>query len=179
VTLKNTGTATLEISGITIQGDFAISAKACEGTLAVSKSCTVSVAFKPKALGRRTGTLTFADNAGDKRQTVPLSGTGVEPATLTPASATYSAQKVGTTGAAKTFTLTNNQTVALTGIAISRSGDFAVSATTCTKNLTAKMRCTMSVTFKPTKKGTLTGQLRVNDSASNSPQTASLKGTGD
>ena len=49
-------------------------------------------------------------------QTVPLSGTGVVPATLTPATATYATQAVGTTSAAKMFTLTNNQTVALTSI---------------------------------------------------------------
>jgi hypothetical protein len=35
------------------------------------------------------------------------------------------------------------------------------------------------VTFTPKATGTRTGQLSVSDSASNSPQTASLTGTGD
>ena len=107
-----------------------------------------------------------------------LSGTGIAAATLTPASATYAKQAVGTTSAAKTFTLTNDQAVALTGIAISTTGDFAVSATTCTTSLAAKGKCTISVTFTPTETGTRTGQLSVSDSASNSPQTSALKGTG-
>jgi hypothetical protein len=38
--------------------------------------------------------------------------------------------------------------------------------------------CTISVTFAPTDIGTRTGQLVVSDSASDSPQTASLTGTG-
>lgn len=122
--------------------------------------------------------LTFTDNATGSPQMVKLTGTGVEPATLTPASETYAGQKVGTTSAAKTLTLTNNQTVALTSIALSTTGDFAISATTCTTSLAAKAKCTISVTFTPEETGTLTGQLRVGDSASNSPQTSALMGTG-
>jgi len=138
----------------------------------------VSITFTPMALGTLTGTLTFTDNAANSPQTVTLSGTGVLPATLAPAAATYASQAVGTTSAAKTFTLTNNQTVALTGIAITTAGDFAVSATTCTTSLIAKGKCTISVTFTPTAKGTRTGLLSVSDSANNSPQKSSLIGTG-
>ena len=178
VTLTNTGTGTLEISSITPSGDFAISANTCGATLAGKKSCKVSITFKPMALGMLTGTLTFTDNAVNSPQTVPLSGTGVEPATLTPASAIYATQNVGTTSAAKTFTLTNNQPVDLTGIAISTIGGFAVSATTCEASLDAKAKCTISVTFSPTETGKQTGQLIVHDSASNNPQASNLTGTG-
>jgi hypothetical protein len=178
VTLKNTGTATLEISSIKPTGDFAISANTCGAALAGKKSCNVSITFTPMALGTLTGTLTFTDNAANSPQTVALSGTGVLPATLAPATATYASQAVGTTSAAKTFTLTNNQTVALTGIAITTAGDFAVSATTCTTSLIAKGKCTISVTFTPTVTGTRTGKLSVSDSANNSPQKSSLTGTG-
>jgi hypothetical protein len=142
----------------------------------------VSITFTPMALGKLTGTLTFTDNAVNSPQTVPLSGTGVEPATLTPASAIYAKQNVGTTSAAKTFKLTNNQPVDLTGIAISTIGDFAVSATTCGTRLpaigNAGNHCIISVTFTPTATGTRTGRLSVSDSASNSPQVSSLTGTG-
>jgi hypothetical protein len=178
VTLKNTGTGTLQISSITPSGNFAISANTCGATLAGNKSCRVSITFTPMALGRVTGTLTFTDNAINSPQTVPLAGTGVNPATLTPASAVYAQQNVGTTSAAKTFTLTNNQPVDLTGIAISTTGHFAVSATTCEASLNAKATCTISVTFSPTVTGTQTGQLIVQDSASDNPQTSNLTGTG-
>ena len=131
------------------------------------------------ALGKLTGMITFIDNAANSPQTVPLSGTGVEPATLTPANVTYAAQKVGTTSAAKTFTLTNNEPIALTGITISTTGDFKESAKTCGTSLAAGSTCSISIVFKPTATGKRTGQLSVKDSAKNSPQTASLSGTGD
>jgi hypothetical protein len=178
VTLTNTGTAALNISSITISGDFAILSKTCGSTLAVGAKCKVKVTFTPTVLGKLTGALTFTDDAPNSPQKVALSGTGVLPATLKPAKATYTGQTVGTTSPPKTFTLTNNQTVTLSSIVISTTGDFAVSGTTCTTSLGPKGKCTISVTFTPTAKGTRTGVLSVSDSANNSPQKSSLTGTG-
>jgi subtilase family serine protease len=179
VTVKNTGTATLNITSIAASGSgYAISSNACGATLAVGKTCIVKVTFTPTALGLSSGNLTFTDNAANSPQTVPLSGTGIAQATLTPATATYPATKVGVTSAAKVFTLTNKQNVSLTGIAISTTGDFSESTTTCTTTLAAKANCKISVVFKPTATGTRTGALKVADSASNSPQTSALTGTG-
>jgi len=75
-------------------------------------------------------------------------------------------------------TIAGTTLMALTDIAISTTGDFGISTTTCTTSLAAKGKCTISVTFAPTQTGTRTGQLSVSDSASNSPQTSALKGTG-
>ena len=178
VVVTNIGSATLNISSITASANFAISSNTCGATLAVGASCKVKVTFTPSQLGVLTGTLTLADNAVDSPQNVQLSGTGVLPVALTPSSFTYPKQKVGTTGKPKKFTLTNNQPVTLTGIAISTTGDFAVSSTTCGATLASKQKCAINVTFTPTKTGTRTGQLSVSDSAPNSPQTATLTGTG-
>jgi len=181
VTLKNTGTATLDITSIVLSGSgsFAISANTCGPTLAIGKTCKVSVTFSPTALGAQTGTLTFTDNATGSPQTVSLSGTGVVQAKLTPTSATFAKTKVGTTSAPKTFTLMNDLNVALNSISISPGGAFAVSTTTCGSSLAKKAHCTISVVFQPTATGATTGSLSVSDSANNSPQTSSLKGTGD
>ena len=138
----------------------------------------MTVTFTPAALGLQTSMLSFTDNAGSSPQTVTFSGTGVEPATLTPTRATYAKQVVGTTSSAKTFTLFNHQNVTLTSVAISTTGDFAVSATTCSTNLAAKKECGISVAFTPTQIGTRTGTLSLSDSAGNSPQTVTLTGTG-
>ncbi|MGB9205681.1 MAG: choice-of-anchor D domain-containing protein, partial [Terriglobales bacterium] len=171
---------TVSLNGISMSttGDFAISATTCTTSLAAKGKCTISVTFTPTMTGTRTGKLSVSDSASNSPQTAGLTGTGVLPATLTPATATYASQAVGTTSAAKTFTLTNNQTVSLNGISMSTTGDFAISATTCTSSLAAKGKCTISVTFTPTMTGTRTGKLRVSDSASNSPQTSNLTGTG-
>jgi len=180
VTLTNTGSVTLDISSITTSGDFAqaTSSKPCGSTLAAGANCKIVVTFTPTQLGTRTGTLTLTDNSPSSPQTVSLSGTGGPQAKLTPAAATYPAQVVGTTSAAKTFTLDNLQNVSLTGISISTSGDFAVSSTTCTATLAKTSTCTISVTFTPTETGTRTGTLQVSDSAIGSPQVSNLTGTG-
>lgn len=180
VTLANTGNATLNISSIATSGDFSLtpSTKPCGATLAAGKNCKITVTFTPTQVGARTGTLTITDNAADSPQTVPLSGTGTVQATLTPASKTFPVTKVGTSSAAKVFTLANKQSVALTGISIVTTGDFSVSTTTCSTSLDAKSSCTISVVFTPTQTGTRTGALQVSDSAVGSPQTSTLTGTG-
>jgi hypothetical protein len=180
VKLTNTGSATLNISSIAVSGDFApvTSTKPCGSTLAAGANCLIKVTFTPTQLGARAGNITITDNASNSPQTVPLSGTGIAPATLTPSSATFAARTVGTTSLPKTFTLKNNQSVALSSIVISTTGDFSVSTTTCGASLAAKTHCTISVVFTPTAVGTRTGKLNVADDASNSPQTSSLTGTG-
>ena len=180
VTMTNTGSSTLNISSIVVSGDFApaTSTKPCGSTLAAGANCIIKVTFTPTQLGARTGNITITDNAANSPQTVPLSGTGIAPVTLTPSSATYAAQTVGTTSLPKTFTLKNNQSVTLSSIVISTTGNFSVSTTTCTTSLAAKTNCTIKVVFKPTAVGTRTGKLNVADDASNSPQASSLTGTG-
>jgi hypothetical protein len=179
VTFTNAVTGPLAISNIAATSPFAVSATTCGSTLLAGQKCTVSVTFTPTALGKLTGTLSITDNAPNSPQKVSLVGTGVVQASLTPASAIYAAQKVGTTSPPQTFTLTNNQAVALTGMTIGATGDFAVSSTTCTTSLAALQHCTIGVTFTPTQTGTRTGSLSVSDSANNSPQTSALTGTGD
>ncbi|SPE34311.1 exported hypothetical protein [Acidobacteriia bacterium SbA2] len=84
VTLKNSGTALLNVSRVAIDdGSFAISANTCVGVLAMGKTCTVSVTFTPKSLGKLTGTLSFTDNASSSPQVVLLSGTCVYPTSTT------------------------------------------------------------------------------------------------
>ncbi|MGA2190601.1 MAG: choice-of-anchor tandem repeat GloVer-containing protein, partial [Steroidobacteraceae bacterium] len=179
VTVTNSGTATLEITGIAASTPFAVSSTTCGAKLAAAKSCKVRVTFNPTETGEATGTLSLTDNAAGSPQTVALSGTGEEPTMLTPANAVYGKQAIGTTSAAKTFTLTNHQAVELTSITISTAGDFAVSSNTCTASLASKSTCTISVTFTPKSSGKITGELKVSDNAGNSPQISSLSGTGD
>jgi uncharacterized repeat protein (TIGR03803 family) len=96
LTLKNSGVTLLNVINVALNGEFAIATNACTGrSLTSGQQCTASVTFTPTALGLQTGTLSFTDNAGSSPQTVTLSGTGVEPATLTPTRATYAKQVVG------------------------------------------------------------------------------------
>jgi uncharacterized repeat protein (TIGR03803 family) len=179
VTVKNSGSVTLDIGSISVGTNFAISANTCGSTLGAGKKCKVSVTFTPTEPGSLTGTLSFADNASGSPQTVSLSGAGEAQATLTPSSHIFKETKVGDTSAAYKFTLKNNLNTTLTGISHSTTGPFSVSTTTCGTTLDSKKSCTISVAFSPTETGTATGTLTVKDSANDSPQTASLTGTGD
>ena len=82
VTLKNTGTATLAITGIGITGanpaNFS-QTHTCLSSLPLAASCTISVKFKPNATGMRTGGVSIHDNATGSPQRVALSGIGVAP----------------------------------------------------------------------------------------------------
>src|SRR5207249_2978028 len=188
VTLKNTGTATLAISGIThTVGNFYFGAGAtCISTLAAGASCTFSVVFKPATTGTLTGTVTVTDNATGSPQKVSLSGSGVSAATtapevrLAPTSLSFGNQAVGTASAANVVTLTNTGNATLTfsgGFLI--SGDFAFGGLgTCGSTVAAGASCTISVKFTPTAKGARTGAVTLNDNAPNTPQKISLSGSG-
>jgi subtilase family serine protease len=184
VTLTNVGTTALTISSIAVTGaeaaDFPETATTCGSSLAAAASCTVSLTFKPSTTGARSATLKVTDNASGSPQQVPLSGTGTT-AELTPTSLSFGSVKVGTTSAAKTVTLKNVGTTAITitSIAITgtEAGDFGETQT-CGSSLAASASCTISVTFKPTTTGTRSATLKVTDNAAGSPQTVSLSGTG-
>jgi len=85
VTLNNTGLATLNITQVSISGDFA-ETNTCGLSLPAGHSCQISVTFTPTTTGTRTGTLSVTDNAVGSPQTVPLSGTGIPNFTVGPAS---------------------------------------------------------------------------------------------
>ncbi len=110
-----------------------------------------------------------------------LSGTGVAPATLSAATLAFGNQAEGTTSAAKTETLANAQTTPLTITDITVSGTFARTGGTCpatSGTLAGGSSCTILIAFKPTAVAPEAGTLTVVDNAGNSPQTASLTGTG-
>jgi len=187
-TFKNTQTAALTISSIGISGGTAPADYAWGGncplspsTLGAGKSCSITVTFTPSALGNRTATLAIADNASTSPQTVSLTGTGVAPVTLTPATFVFGNQFEATTGTAKTATLKNVQNVTLTINSISVSGTFHRTGGTCPSSggsLAGRASCTVLVAFAPTAVGPASGTLSVVDNATTSPQTAPLSGTG-
>ncbi|MGA2277419.1 MAG: choice-of-anchor D domain-containing protein [Terracidiphilus sp.] len=188
VTLKNTGTAALTISGVSITGANAVSfsqSNNCGTSLAVSATCTVSVAFQPAAIGAASASLSISDNASGAAQTVSLSGTGVGvPAvSLSPTSLTFASTNVGSTSAAQSVTLKNTGTGALTISSVTFGGANAGSysqTNTCGTSLAASASCAISVTFKPTAVGAAPASLSIADNASNTAtaQTVALSGTG-
>ena len=79
VTLTNNGGAQLNFTGITIiganAGDFS-ETNTCGTSIAANASCTLTVTFKPTAIGARTANLKISDDGGGTPQRVYLRGTG-------------------------------------------------------------------------------------------------------
>lgn len=189
ITLTNGNTTAITISSITLTGadlgDFEIFSRTCGTSLAASASCTASIVFAPTTTGSRTATLDFNDSATGSPQTVALSGTGTAASgsvTASPASLTFASRAVGSASSAQSATLSNGLTtpVTISSVAISgtNAADFTISTKTCGTSLAAATNCTASVVFKPTAAGTRTARLSFTDSATNSPQSVALTGTG-
>src|SRR5215472_15391224 len=175
LSITNTGSSNLVIASITTTANYQWS-NCGTATIAPNGSCSVSVSFAPTTTGSRNGSLTITDNASNSPQVVSLSGSGIQPVTLSPTGLQFPNQAVGTTSLAKTITLTNSQSVALNITSITTTGPFAASS--CATPLQAQSSCTINVTFTPNAVGSSSGTLTVNDDASNSPQTAGLNGSG-
>jgi hypothetical protein len=183
-TLTNTGTANLIISTLTISGDFALSSNTCNSaTIAPAGTCTFGVTFSPTSAAAKTGSVSIPSNAVSSPNSVSLSGTGTTPTapavSVNPASWDFGNQNMGTTSAAKSFTLTNTGTANLIISTLTTSGDFALSGNTCNSATVAPVgTCTFDVTFSPTSAAAKTGSVSIPSNAASSPNSVSLSGTG-
>jgi subtilase family serine protease len=188
VNLSNTGTGALSLSGaglgISIVGtdpkSFA-ETNNCGTSLGIGKKCTITVTFKPAAPGALTATLSIADNAPGSPQKISLSGEGAGPRVrLSHTSLAFAATEVGA-AATQTVTLANSGTSTLTlgGITISGTNPNSFHETNnCGGSVSAGKSCYITVTFKPTKTGSLSADVSISDGLSGSPQKIPLTGTG-
>src|SRR5271165_425823 len=182
VVITNTGNITLNTTQVAITGDFA-ETDSCTQPITPGDACTVLVTFAPSQTGQRTGMLTVYGNisggSGSGQLTVSLSGTGVPGAAvvLTPLKLNFAPTLLGKTTASQDLTVSNTGGVPASLTSESVTGDFAISANTCTGALSPNTGCTLSISFSPTSAGSRGGVLTVVDSAGT--QTAQLSGTGE
>jgi hypothetical protein len=102
---------------------------------------------------------------------------------VSPTSLSFANQLVGTTSTAQTVTVTNSGAADLTissaALGGTNAADFAKSADTCSgASVGSSGTCTVSVTFTPTAAGQRSATLSIADNAPDTPQSASLTGTG-
>jgi lysophospholipase L1-like esterase len=187
-TLRNSGTAALTISSVSLGGSFPGDYSFSNGcplapaSLAPGASCTLSASFQPTATGSRPAAVTITDDAPDNPQSLPLSGTGTQPAlTLTPTSLAFGSQLQGTTSAPQSATLRNSGTASLAISSITLGGanasDFGVS-NNCPASLAVNATCTVTATFTPSAQGSRVAAVTIADDAPGQPQTLGLSGTG-
>lgn len=183
VTLTNKGNTILNISSITVSGDFRHDSF-CGGNLAPGAFCIIRVICVPSAAGTRLGEITVVDDAAGSPHAVPLSGTGAAPVvTLSPAVLDFGNQQVGTRSATQMVALTNTGSAPLTISNLSLNGanpsDFFIAANTCAGSaLQPGLSCSVSVHFVPSATGSRSASLVFIDNASDSPQSILLAGSG-
>lgn len=186
ITLKNTGTTVETISSAALSGPSSISfsdTTTCGSTLAANASCTYTISFKPATAGTRTATFTITDTAGSQK--VALSGTAVAASTLTvtllPTSLAFPNTAVGSTSDAQAITLKNTGSASVTIKSIVLGGTNPTSfvqLNSCGTTLASGASCSIYAAFKPASAAALKATVVVTDTATASPQSVALSGTG-
>lgn len=179
LTLTNNGNATLHISAISTTGEFGHTDN-CFGVLAAGQSCIINATFTPSATGQRGGTLTIASDSEDTVPTVTLTGRGAVPvAAVNPASLSFADQRVGTTSAVQSVTLSNTGEVALHIREIFVLGEFA-QTNDCGALLAPGAACHIAVTFIPATAGFRNGSVVISNNDPGAPPIVEvpLSGTG-
>ena len=182
VQLKNTGTASVTISSISVTGKgFTQSGITTPLALAGGKTTNATLIYAPTVSGYAAGTVTIASNATNKSLTMTVSGTGASATsavTATPANLSFGNEIVGNSNTLPvTLTNTGNSSVTLSGITISGAGittSGGVSGTTVAPGQST----TVNVTFAPKTAGSVSGSVKVASNATNSPATLAVSGTG-
>jgi hypothetical protein len=188
VVLSNPGTASLNITSLTLTGAsssaFSVQS-ACGAVLLAGASCNISTMFSPTTIGALSAAITVVDNAANSPQSDTLTGTGTAAlapqAVLAPATVPFANQISGTTSASQTVTLSNPGTATLniTSITLGGSNPAAFALTNgCGATLAVGSSCPLTITFTPGGVTSFSASINVVDNASNSPQGATLSGTG-
>lgn len=183
ITLTNTGSLPLVISGISSNPVFA-ETNTCGSAVKAGASCTISVTFTPNSVGSASQRMNINDGDPTTPQVVSLSGMGLAApdVQVSPTFLGFGLQKAGTS-ITKTVALNNQGSAALTITSMTITGanykDFSQS-NNCGRTLAAGKICTVNVSFKPSATGTRSAVLSIydNDNDSKSPQTVSLSGAG-
>jgi hypothetical protein len=182
ITVTNSGNATVTFTSIAVTGTNLANfgeTNNCGSSLTQGSTCTINVTFSPTTAGSYSAAVTLTDNAANNPQSVGLSGTGIVPVTLSASSLSFGTVLVGTSKTASPVTLTNQMSVALTGITVAATGTGYSQVNTCGTSIAAGATCTITVKFTPTASGTVTGAVTITDSAPNSPQSFTLTGVGE
>jgi hypothetical protein len=185
-TLTNTGVLPLTISSIAVTGTDASSfvfSNNCGTTLAPGAGCTIQGHFTPAAQGTLTASVTLTDGPANSPQTIALSGTGVTPTTVTllPATLSFGPETVGSSTGSQSATLTNTgtSTLGISSIVVGGANPSSfVMANSCGSSLAPGATCTIHGHFAPAATGSLKAVVTITDTATGSPQTLTLTGTG-
>jgi len=176
LTISNTGSAPLTVSGVSYPSGF--SGNWAAGTIAAGASQVVTVTFAPTLASGYGGTITVSSDATGGANTIAASGTGVAAATRIiglSGNLAFGSVTVGAT-AQQTLTISNtgNATLTVSGISFPSgfSGNWAAGT------IAAGVSQQVTVTFAPTAATGYGGSVTVNSDATGGTNTIAASGTG-
>ncbi len=189
LTLKNTGSDTLALSGIGSTAPFSTTHN-CGTAVAPGGSCRLSVVFTPTATGAATGSLTITSNAASSPNTVTLAGSGVALAGAvvlaapTSSALAFPETDAGNRAAPQSVTVENQGPTAVTltrwRFSGAQAADFSADARSgCAVGqvLPVQGRCSLEIAFHPAAAGERRAQLQVLSTGSATPA-LELSGSG-
>ena len=182
--MRNLGTGTLRITSINVSANFKLDPMLESFDLTdETKERTLAVTFHPIEQGNLLeGTVTFATNDPDRPSvTIRLSGEGRALLDVSPTDFNFGSVRVGGTPGEQFVTFKNNTPVdiTLTGASAPTGSPFSLEG--LTSNVVLKPGSPglpFKLKFTPGRTGLVTGTVTVSSTASNSPHTLSLTGTG-
>jgi len=175
ITVTSSGNVAASIKSIATSGDYS-ETNNCPSSLAPKATCMIQVTFSPNAIGVINGAIMIGPTLSSP-PVESLLGTGLGPVGVSPSSLDFGTIAIGTTSAAQTVTITNQQSKSLAINSASTSGNYA-QTNNCPASLAAGQTCKVNVTFQPTVSGTVPGALTLVTDASLGVPAVGLTGTG-
>ena len=184
MTLRSTGTATVQVSSVAISGANATDFKAasdCAFPLSRNGTCSIRVTFSPTAVGSRSASLDI--QISGVLRSVSLRGTGASPPqpkiTVTPSSLSFPTQTFATSSDPRVVTVRNTgpgvlriSTITVVG---AHASDFR-STNNCAPPIERDGACSISVIFSPGAVGARTASLEIKSNTT--LKALSIRGTG-
>ena len=187
LTISNSGSATLNISAITLTGthaaNFNLTGQSGCVSIAPAGSCILPITFITTTIGAKIAQVNITSDAQNAAlvNTVNLTGNGIlAPRPVVNITATaigYGNVIFGGATPNQIVTLTNSGGQAMNIPSIVVTGDF-VQMNNCGTRLASLASCTISIIFTPLGQGARFGELILTSSATSSPDRIQLSGTG-
>ncbi len=183
LTLINTSSSSVDGLALITTAGYSVSSTCGITTLNANSSCAVSVTFAPTAAGVLAGTLTVNSTDPASPLTVNLSGAGTVASAATqsqlsaaPNTLNFGNVALGSRGTLA-LTLSNPTSVPANGLLFTATAGYTAT-NGCGGTLNAFSTCAVVVLFAPSAIGLDAGTLTIQNSASTTPLTIALTGTG-
>jgi hypothetical protein len=182
VTLTNSGTSTITVSGVTATGSgITVSGIALPTTLTAGSNTSFTVQFAPTAVGNVSGSISIANSGPTSALTVAVTGAGAQAQiSANPQSVNFGNVADGSTNS-QPIQISNPGNAALTISQVTITGGsngFNISGMSMPLTIQPGKSASFSASFGPSTLGALSGSISLASNAANSVFTINLSGTG-